>query len=71
MRLPTGNIDRMADATTTSEAARALSRARWGDTRVRHLVDELVDRVEELDPVTAERLRARLDESREARGAGA
>jgi hypothetical protein len=37
---------------------------------VRSLVDELVDRVDELDPAVAERLRARLDESRERRRVG-
>jgi hypothetical protein len=54
-----------------SEAGRLLARTRWRDTRVRHLVDELVDRVGEIDPVQAEVLRARLDESRQQRTASA
>jgi hypothetical protein len=57
----------MADA-VASEAGRALSRARWRDTRVRTLVNELVDRVGEIDPEQADRLRVALAESRQRRG---
>jgi hypothetical protein len=56
----------MTDA-DASEAARELSRHRWGDTRVRTLVDELVRRVADVDAEQAERLRAVLDESRQRR----
>jgi polyhydroxyalkanoate synthesis regulator phasin len=57
----------MNDA-AASEAARTLSRARWGSTRVRSLVDELVARVGEIEPEQADRLRERLEQSRAARG---
>jgi hypothetical protein len=56
----------MADA-VASEAGRALSRARWGDQRVRTLVDELVQRVAQVDEDQAARLRTVLDASRQQR----
>ena len=58
-----------ADA-AASEAARTLSRARWGSTRVSRLVDELIARIGEVDPEVAERLAAALDQSRRERAAG-
>jgi hypothetical protein len=51
----------MADA-ATSEAARALSRARWGDSRVRTLVAELVSRRDELSDEQRAALRQVADE---------
>ena len=48
----------MADP--VAEAARELSRARWRDTRVRSLVAELLDRIDEVDAEQAELLRAGL-----------
>ncbi len=51
----------------TSEAARALLRARWGNQRVRTIAAELEERVGELDAETADRLSARLDASRAER----
>lgn len=50
-----------------SEAARLLSRQRWGSTRANRLVDELVERVEEIDPEQAALLRDRLEDSRRRR----
>jgi hypothetical protein len=40
----------MTDAKVASAAARELSRARWGSTRVDRLVGELVERRDELEP---------------------
>jgi hypothetical protein len=57
--------------TDASEAGRALARRRWGDRRVRGLIDELVRRISEVDEPEAARLRAVLDESRERRGVSA
>jgi len=51
----------MADP--VAEAARELSRARWRDTRVRSLVAELLDRIDEVDAEQAELLRSALDEA--------
>jgi hypothetical protein len=51
--------------TDASEAGRLLSRARWGSTRTSRLVDELVERVAEVDEAQAERLREALAESRQ------
>ncbi len=53
----------------TSDAARELVRARWGDTRVRRLVDELVRRISEVDPEQAEKLTAALAEAEQQREA--
>jgi hypothetical protein len=59
----------MTDAVAT-EAARALARQRWGSTRTHRLVDELLERVAEVDEEQAVRLRAALDESRQRRRTG-
>jgi hypothetical protein len=48
-----------------SEAARELSRARWGASRANRLADELATRADEIDPERAARLRERLDERAE------
>lgn len=47
--------------TLSSEAARQLIRARWGDTRVRGLVHELVERRDELGADLRAELRQLLD----------
>src|SRR5205809_996576 len=53
---------RMSDAQGASEAARLLSRARWGDSKLRAAVGVVVERAADLDV----RLRLRPDDPRQA-----
>ena len=61
--------DALVSEAVVSEAGRALSRARWGSSHVRRLVDELVQRIAEVDEVEADRLRAALAEAEQQREA--
>ena len=56
----------MTDA-VVAEAARAMSRARWGDQRLRSLAAELVARRAELSDETRRELRAAVEETEETR----
>lgn len=48
-------------AVTSSDAARALARTRWGSTRLDRLVAELRDRADELGDAQRDELRALAD----------
>jgi hypothetical protein len=47
----------------TSDAARQLARARWGDTKPRKRVDQLAQQVAKLPAADRERLRQALDDA--------
>jgi hypothetical protein len=51
-------------AVASSEAAKALAHARWGETRLDRLVDELVSRVDEIGADNRERLRVLVEQDK-------
>jgi hypothetical protein len=53
----------MSDTTLTTEAARALVRARWGTTRTDRLVREIADRRADLGPGHVATLRALVEDA--------
>jgi hypothetical protein len=63
-------IVRMSAAQDASEAARALCRARWGDSKLRTAVGVVVERAADLDEPLREQLRTAIGEQKDADGDG-
>jgi hypothetical protein len=60
-------VERMSDPEASSEAARTLSRTRWGSTRTDRLVSELAQRREQISDESAAVLRELVAEREDER----